>query len=1192
MLKIERIELSGFKSFCDSTEVVFPSGITAVVGPNGCGKSNIGDAINWVLGEQSARMLRGSSMQDVIFSGSEARKATGMAEVTLYLRDLDGSADAARIGITRRLFRDGESEYLLNGSRTRLRDIQDLLREERVGAQTYATIEQGRIDQILNAKPRDRRLIIEEAAGVAGFKHKRRLAELKLEATQANLLRVQDILGEVTRQIHSLKRQAAKARRYRRMRDELRDSDAIRFALRLRALDLELGRLVAVEGSAKAAEAAAAAHLSGLESALVEERGTTESLERSARERAEALHALRMEVERAEATIRSCRERIAESEETVRRLDAEIGSDRGRLDLLAVESTAHAEALRADDDDLARALARLEAGQAAAAEAEGRAARHGEAVEAARRGLFEAMNRLADLRNRARSLEESRSRMERERSRLLAESDAAATEAEAAVRAEASLGEETVTVRSDVEALRDRFRAAERDLAERRNLTHEALEASVAAREQERSAAERLRTLEDVATRFAGVSDGVRAILGAGSGSGVRAQGVVADFVEAQPEFEAAAESYLQGLLPAIIVEDDADACRGAELLRREGAGRTLFLCRTQPSGALAVGITSNGRLPVPDEIAGDSRVMGRLKDRIRLHPGDGFVSERIGDAVVVDSLESALDLHRRYAACDYLTATGDVVYASGLVAAGGTRGADNGLLAHARKIQEAREQHGAADHRAGALEAELEGARRAESEAEAALSVVRAAVEETERRVLELDLRTARTREEQGRLSRRLEMLAVEIASCDDEVRGRDEEAARVAAELSAAESAHGAAEGALRGASEELEALVTAARTAMEEASSLRAEVAALRQRQSASAREGARLRAAVAELEARLAAAGRERETGAARGGEAGEVLRLTESSLAGRVETLRTGEMEAARIGAEIDERRGAMAARDAAIRDAREALEARRLEAKETEVARVRGESERSYLDGLCAQELGMPVAEAAAAAAPALAADPPPDLDEVEAKVADLKSRLESMGPVNLTAIEEFQELEERERFLSTQKKDLEDSVESLRESIRKINRSSRERFSEAFEVIRTYYQEIFRVLFHGGRADLVLEEGEDVLECGIEMIAQPPGKRLGSVSLLSGGEKSMAAIALLFAIFRYRPSPFCLLDEVDAALDDTNVNRFTRMLREYAETTQFILITHNKRSMESADLLYGVTMEEPGISRLVSLRL
>lgn len=1192
MLKIERIELSGFKSFCDSTEVVFPSGITAVVGPNGCGKSNIGDAINWVLGEQSARMLRGSSMQDVIFSGSEARKATGMAEVTLVLRDLDGTIDAKQIRITRRLFRDGESEYLLNGTRTRLRDIQDLLREERVGAQTYATIEQGRIDQILNAKPKDRRLIIEEAAGVAGFKHKRRLAELKLEATQANLLRVHDILGEVTRQINALKRQAAKARRYRRLRDELRDADAIRFALRLRALDADLARLVAAEGEAQAAEAAAAADLAGLESALVEERGTTEALERSARDRSDALHALRMEVERAEATIRSCRERIAESEETGRRLDAEVGADRGRIELLAAEAEAHAESLRSDEAALAEALARLEAGQAAAAKAEGRAARHRDAVEAARRGLFEAMNRLADLRNRARSLEESRSRLETQRARLLAESDAAATEAEAAVRAEASLGEESSTLRSDVDALRERLRAAEADLAARRDRTHDALEASVAAREQERSAAERLRTLEDVATRFAGVSDGVRAILGAGSGSGVRAQGVVADFVEAHPEFETAAESYLQGVLPAIIVEDDADACRGAELLRREGAGRTLFLCRTQPSGALAVGIASNGRLPVPDEIAGDSRVLGRLKDRIRLRSGDGFVSERIGDAVLVDTLEAALDLHRRHAACDYLTAAGDVVYASGIVAAGGKGGGDHGLLAHVRKIQEGREQHRAADRRAEGLEGELDAARRGETEAEAELAAARAAFEEADRRALELDLRAARTREEQIRLSRRLEMLAVEIASCDDDVRARDDEAARLAGDLAAVESAHAAAEESLRGASQELESLLAAARDALEEASSRRAEVAALRQRQSASAREGERLRSALAEVEARLAAAGREREAAASRGGEAREILRETEASLAGRVELLRTGEMEAARVAAEIEARRGAMAARDGAIREAREALEARRLEAKEAEVARVRGESERSHLDGLCAQELGMPVTEAASAAGPALAADPPPALDEVEAKVADLKSRLESMGPVNLTAIEEFQELEERERFLSTQKKDLEDSVESLRESIRRINRSSRERFSGAFEVIRTYYQEIFKVLFNGGRADLVLEEGEDVLECGIEMIAQPPGKRLGSVSLLSGGEKSMAAIALLFAIFRYRPSPFCLLDEVDAALDDTNVNRFTRMLREYAETTQFILITHNKRSMESADLLYGVTMEEPGISRLVSLRL
>jgi len=328
MLKIEKMQISGFKSFSESTEVVFPEGITAVVGPNGCGKSNIGDAINWVLGEQSAKMLRGSSMQDVIFNGSEARKPQGMAEVSLHLagRANGNGAEPKQISITRRLFRDGESDYLLNGAKSRLRDIQDLLREERVGAQTYATIEQGRIDQILNAKPKDRRLIIEEAAGIAGFKHKRRLAELKLEATHANLLRVNDIVIEVARQIGSLKRQAAKARRYGRLRDELRAKESVRFGVKARRLDSELARATAAELEARSIEAASSATLSTLEAAIAAERTSLDDATRGARAESDALHQLVNEIDRGEARAASCRERIEEAQAADVRLAEDIAS--------------------------------------------------------------------------------------------------------------------------------------------------------------------------------------------------------------------------------------------------------------------------------------------------------------------------------------------------------------------------------------------------------------------------------------------------------------------------------------------------------------------------------------------------------------------------------------------------------------------------------------------------------------------------------------------------------------------------------------------------------------------------------------------------------------------------------------------------------------------------------------------------
>jgi chromosome segregation protein len=385
-------------------------------------------------------------------------------------------------------------------------------------------------------------------------------------------------------------------------------------------------------------------------------------------------------------------------------------------------------------------------------------------------------------------------------------------------------------------------------------------------------------------------------------------------------------------------------------------------------------------------------------------------------------------------------------------------------------------------------------------------------------------------------------------------------------------------------------LDAGEVALRARLDEEAAARAEAASLVQRVESARREASRISQTLIEIVARLDGARREAEAAAERGREASALLAATEAALAGQIEERSRLQREAAASEERLVEQRARVQETDIALKALRAELDGIRERGREAELARTRSEADRGFLDELCRQELGMSAAEAAAVAGDESLAEA--DENRLDAEIAEIRARVDAIGPVNLMAIDEFRSLEERHATLVSQQRDLEDSMASLRESIKRINRSSRERFVEAFDTIRLHYVEIFKVLFGGGRADLVLEEGEDVLECGIEMIAQPPGKRLGHVSLMSGGEKSMAALALLFAIFRYRPSPFCLLDEVDAALDDLNVGRFTRMLAEYAHNTQFILITHNKRSMESAHLLYGVTMEEPGVSKLVSLRL
>ena len=1190
-LRLHRMEITGFKSFSRRTEIEFPDGITAVVGPNGCGKSNIGDALNWVLGEQSARMLRGVSMQDVIFSGTDARKPLGMAEVSLHLVAKQGSLPDGRqeVVVTRRLFRAGESEYRLNGARARLKDIQEMLRNAHVGAKTYATIEQGRVDQILNAKPKERRLIIEDAAGVSGFKHKRRLAELKMDATHANLLRINDILAEVRRQINSLKRQAAKARRYQRLREEWRTKERIRFGSRARTADEDLAGLRREEGRIGEAEAAAAASLAKMDAEVASGRQTLEEADRVSRETSRRFHQLEAQVEREEERIQLCRERIQEAEETSGRLDKEAESLDTRKADLEREVLSHREQAEAESLEVESLATKLAAKQKELDEATRRMEELRKRVEELGRGLFESMNQAAEQRNRRRALEESLQRIIQHQARAKQESKTVRESLGEHDETLKSLVREAEVGRKDVASLEEGHEADEKALGEARGKQATEVEALAAAREEEKSSAARLRTLEDIETRFAGVSDGVRILLSSGSSAGVNPVGVVADFLEAGRQLEGAAEVYLQDLLPTVVLEDDPAATRAASLLRSGKAGRTRLLSRTQPAGGPAVG-TRNGRPAFPEKLLKDSRVLGRLHDHLKLKAGaNGFLEDRLGEALIVDTLESALALHRTHPEVDYLTPDGDVVYASGVVAVGGQGTSDKGLLSHKRKTQEARDQISEASTRARVLLERVESGRTRTTSIEERLGTGRSKLEDARHRLVKLEMQIRQSSDEKERTQRQEKILTQELSGLENEAGQISQELGRASRDVEDAERAHGEAEERLGREAAELKRVEKAPAEIGEEVAVLREQLAAHRQRQETADRQHQQMREAIAEIEARLEAARRGSEESTRRGGEAADLMSRTEADLAGHLEQ-REGQAEVvSERDHSIAEHRGDLADREERLRGLRSDLESKRQASSAAEVARARAEAQRQHLDDLCVQELGMTATEAAQAASGSLEHV---DLEALDAEVAQIKEGIEKIGPVNMMAIEEFSELEDRHAFLSSQKKDLEDSMESLKETIRRINRSSRERFTKAFEIIRANYREIFKVLFSGGRADLRLEEEGDVLECGIEILAQPPGKRLGNIQLLSGGEKAMSAIALLFAIFRHQPSPFCMLDEVDAALDDVNVGRFTRMLQEYAKDTQFVLVTHNKLSMEIADLLYGVTMEEPGVSRLVSLQL
>jgi len=1274
-LKLERMDIHGFKSFYARTRFEFPEGITAVVGPNGCGKSNIGDAISWVLGEQKASSLRSDKMEDVIFNGSQGRKPLGMAEVSLHFKNVravadaacgtidhdalagpvtavdapavlaegngngnghgdaaalievaagiavvaeiaapdaglaavapggidvadagiaaeaGGAADAADVAgsrfaledlpeevvVTRRLYRSGESEYALNGRRCRLRDVQDLLAKTEIGTRLYTTIEQGKIDQILLAKPKERRTIIEEAAGILGYKNKRRQTEQKLEATQANLLRIADITGEVDKQIQSLRRQAAKARRYRRLMETLREKRAVVAWRRLLGCDAGLEEVRTALDDLRGKEAAATADLARGEAEVEALRLALESAEEEARQRRDAIHALDLEADRlsqrlkaGEDQVRELTERAASAETETGTLAARAAGQETQRDgltaALAEEAARVTEAEAAHQHEEAGRDAR--AGAIAAAEAE---------LERLRGTLVDRLDRLAEIGRRRAALEEQ------------ARSAAAGVERLEKEAAEAAGGRDAI--RAAIQGL-SAAGATMRAALEGRARSHQELSAgleSSAARlgaaerhlEEMRgrgaALAERLEGLQAIERQHAGLGEGVAEILrGAG---GFAPRGVVGERIDVPPGLERAVAAALGRLQDAVVVGSIGEAAQGVAHLRREPKGRVAFVAETGAGAALP---------PGPAKAAQDG-VLGLLSEMVQGVEPDGAVAGRLRRVLLVADLETALRVHSASPGFGCVTRDGDLIEADGVLIGGDGPELQHGLLARRAERADLARQREVIERDLAALESGTADLRSAAAALQAELETSAGSVQADQRDLFQAELILQQKESELARLEGALPLLGAERERLGREHLERGAEAEALAAGLQSQEDGRRAAEAEIRSASERLAAEREQLDAAQRRAGEARAAVAAGHQRLAALARERESVEDGLREIRQRIARNADEKHEIEARAA----ALRSQDAALKGELDTTRTARAaaaqadEAALAGLAYD--RSLMHAREQSARDGRSRLTDLRQALQETEIRKARLASDLGHLETTCRDDLNLTL-EALRAAPPVL--EESRTLEEEEAEVARAREGLEAIGPVNLMAIEQCAELEERFTFLSAQKKDLEDSIESLRDTIRRINRESRQRFMTAFEAIHAGFQESFVALFGGGRAELRLQDGEeDVLEAGIEIAAQPPGKRLQALSLMSGGEKALTAVALLFALFRYRPSPFCVLDEVDAPLDEANVERFTGLLRGLTGETQFILITHNRKSMEAANLLYGITMEEPGVSKVLPLR-
>jgi chromosome segregation protein len=1297
-MRLERLEINGFKSFSDRSELAFDKGVTAIVGPNGCGKSNVADAITWVMGEQSAKSLRGERMEDVLFSGSDARKPTASAEVRLrfsgVLKSVTGPAldephagnghngngnghngngngnghngnghahaegnghepvpfvaaipalpgavlsraeaeeliqsVAREVEVTRRLYRSGESEYLIDGQVCRLRDVHELLMDTGLGAKAYAIIEQGKIGLILSSRPTDRRQLIEEAAGVTRYKSRRRAAELKLDAARQNLTRIDDIVFEVEKQRGTLKRQAGKARRYQKLRDELRRCEKVLLARKYRQLAETIASARTHLTEARERESAAAAHVAEVEATLSRLRIELVEAESRATTTREAAHACELTINRRQQQIAFDGEQLQALESRIAVMVAEVAAVEARREpaRAALESRRAAAADATIERD--RAAAALAAGSEAYESAhcgiEGLEAD----VEAARSEVFSALNSATALRHALEHAGATSDRVSETLSKLDVETSDVRIESDRVAAERAAAAEALRRAQQAIEETRIARQARESELASAR-IEHEWRARLVRSGEQELAGMEaRLKSLEELEAARAGFGDAARTLLAQANGK-VEQKGAVADYLEVDAGYERAVEACLADLLQHVVVERPEHAATGFGLVREAGAGRCGFLIAgpsVHDESGIAPDVASGFSRTdetIPAAVGGPEGVVA-LSSVVRVGGNyAGAIREAIGEAWIAGSYEGAANASR-LTSLAVVTPEGDVFRGPNRVT-GGLHEEARGILETKGEIKELRGRIQAERDTLLRLAGETAALEAAIAQASNAIAALAAEHHKQEKSVVAQDAQLQHAVDEATRLAQKGEQLARERRQAEDEreaIEGRQTEARESIARL---ESDQQAADERLTAAQRRLFEAREAAEDLSQRAAEARAAHAALVERAAALESEVERLVEAGAELEARAIGLAMERDETHRRIDDlraaiaAGKVtLDADVLSLDGLRQDVRDADDAVAALRVSADEH-------ETIIKDRRTALESVRAEVAELDVARATAEADLTHLAASCIETLQATIdevvvevdelesrggampdsrvicgsegegddaedADDADVAAVAVATERALSAEEA---IGTLRAKIDRLGPVNMMAIEQFDELESRHSFLTTQRQDLIDSIAQTSEAIKRIDETTRQRFADAFAAINRNFQETFSTLFGGGRAGLTLLDETDPLESGIEIIAQPPGKRLQSVQLLSGGEKALTAIALMFALFKFKPSPFCLLDEIDAPLDDANIGRFVEMLRSMLRHTQFILITHNRKTMEIADRLYGVTMEEPGVSKLISVQM
>jgi chromosome segregation protein len=1203
-MRIKQLELLGFKSFKNKTALSFPAGITAIVGPNGCGKSNVVDALRWVLGEQSPRHLRGQEMSDVVFAGNESSAPLGMAEVNLLLENdatdpIVGNGGPvgsqwSELMISRRYFRSGESEYFINKVPCRLRDIVEFFLGTGAGTKAYSIIEQGRVDHLINAKPEEIRLLIEEAAGVSLFRSRRLAAERKMERTQENLSRVADLLREMDRQLASLRRQAKKAEQYRTLQEEFKVID---LSLLCRTYQVLTDDLTALDGcreelrrqeeyftqeeqQLQMERVETAATLSQEEEALHEIEEQRRTLESALRQGEQKKQFLLQQEQRAAVRVTTAEEEIVSLREKLQQVHTE-GAD------IETRSTEIQNGLQ-EDETLLRIYEQEIGGlQQSLIEREVRAEEIKTAIVDLLTQEAQIQNALSYARRRAAEVEQRLQTLARE------------TERVGQLRAETEL---TLTnVQSRSAAIRERLTVGQHQRAEKRDGLRETVSVGeqidselTAAWAKQAELRARLVTLEELEQGYDRYSQGVRSIMSGLSaetdGGGV--YGVVAQMVDVPQEYERAVAAVLRDKLEYIMVADAANGLTAVEYLRSAQAGRGSFI-PLSPKRLNGNGQNGNGHHPNGhnDHAEFSVQTVGEgtslLIDLVTVDARYREVAETLlGDAILVPDLRSAMVLWQQSGMHNtFVTRDGEVITAQGVITGGSEGSAEEALLERRREIRDLREE---GQHHEGivtALVQRRQDIKKKQQEIEGEITLLEAEARTLGQENEALHREEGKLEGERRRLLDKYESVTYERQTLDREMLTLQQEIVQREGQDATGKTKRVEREAALATAQEEVAQAKVGVERQRVLSDEVRVRAAERRERLEGMRGQRKRLQDRQQELAERQTVCQKDTQEASVEierirssMTEVGELLTQNEAGLALAMEAFSAkqsscrqlreqsqtyeGKLEHGRVTrSHIQEEKTQVDISSAEKRVAREHVEATVQERYATVIAEVLGHY--SELPG---------------------------EVREVEVRRQDIREKIARLGEVNPGAAAELAQEEERYTFLKTQEHDLHHSLQDLQNTITKLNRESRERFRETFALVDTKFREVYATLVEGGKAHIDLTDTENLAESGVEIVVQPPGKRLRSLQLLSGGEKALAALSFTFALFLIRPSPFCVLDEVDAPLDDANVGRFNQLIGEMSAETQVILVTHNKRTMEAANTLYGVTMQEAGVSTIVSV--